>query len=61
MGKFNQIDYNNKFNKENYDIIKVVVPKGQKDIISKYAKEKQYKSTSDYIKTLIRNDMENGI
>ena len=33
------IEYNNKFNKENYDRVSLMLPKGKKDIIKDKAKE----------------------
>lgn len=38
QGKFDQIKYQNEYNKANYDRIEVVVPKGRKEIIKQYAK-----------------------
>ncbi len=36
--KFNETKYKNEFNKNNYDNLRVVTPKGNKDIIQEYCK-----------------------
>lgn len=46
----------NAWNARNYDRITIVVPKGQKDHVQRIAQEKGYKSTGDYIKSLIQAD-----
>ncbi|MCR5609446.1 MAG: hypothetical protein K6G26_10330 [Lachnospiraceae bacterium] len=56
MEKFNANDYKNKFSKENYDRITILVPKGQKDVIKKKASELNV-SVNEYINSLIRKDM----
>lgn len=38
QGKFDQIKYQNEYNKANYDRIEIVVPKGRKEIIKAHAK-----------------------
>lgn len=38
--KFNETKYKNDFNKTNYDSLRIVTPKGNKEIIQKYCKEK---------------------
>lgn len=48
----------NKYRKEKVDRIEVIVPKGEREKINKYAK-KQSKSTSNYIFDLIKKDMDN--
>ena len=55
---FNQIKYNNKYNKENYDRLNIQVPKGQKAEIEKHWKAKGYKSLNAYVNELIRKDMQ---
>lgn len=54
------MEYDNKYIKENYDTIKLLVPKGEKEKIKQKAETKGYKSMSDYIKILIRNDTEDN-
>ncbi len=39
MSKFNQIQYQNQYNKEKYDRITIMVPKGSKDVLQLHAKE----------------------
>lgn len=56
MEKFNANDYKNKFSKENYDRITILVPKGQKDVIKEKASELNV-SVNEYINSLIRKDM----
>lgn len=38
-GEFNQIAYQNEYNKKNYDRIEIKVPKGKKAVIKEAAKE----------------------
>lgn len=47
-GKFNQIAYQNEFNKKNYDRIEIKVPKGKKAIITEAASAAG-QSVSQYI------------
>ncbi len=35
--KFNKVAYNNKYNADKYDSLRIVVPKGKKAIIKAYA------------------------
>lgn len=48
---------NEKYNAKAYDQIKIVVKKGEKDIIKAYA-ESQGMSLNGYINKLIKDDME---
>ena len=50
-----QYDYINKFNKERYTIIRVVVPKSDTDILEKL---NTVKSKSGYIVELIKKDLQ---
>ena len=52
-------EYKNQFNKDNYDRINLVIPKGQKSIL-KYFCEKMDISINEYIKLLICEDMRSG-
>ena len=56
MTKKDKMEYDNKYIKENYDTIKLLVPKGEKEKIKQKAEKKGFKSMSEYIKTLIRDD-----
>lgn len=55
MEKFNQIAYQNQFNKENYDRIEIIVPKGQKAVIKAKAKAAGL-SVSEYINRAIEKE-----
>ena len=46
--KFDQIKYQNEYNRKNYDHINIMVAKGKKDIVKAKAKEKG-ESMSEYI------------
>ena len=56
MEKFNQIKYQNEFNKANYDRIEIIVPKGKKEIIKEKAKIAG-QSVSEYINQAIDERM----
>lgn len=57
--KFNQIKYQNEFNKEHYDRVEIILKKGEKDMFQKWAIEKGYKKKefSKYIRDLMYKDM----
>ena len=38
--KFDKIAYNNKYNSDNYDSLRIVVPKGKKEKIREHAQSK---------------------
>jgi predicted DNA binding CopG/RHH family protein len=60
MGKeFNQIEYQNRYMKEKYDRIGLMVPKGRKDEIKEQAASRGM-SVNEYINRLIEADMEAG-
>ena len=52
-------EYKNQFNKEKYDRINLVLPKGQKSILKDFC-DKIDISLNEYIKLLIREDMKSG-
>lgn len=52
---FKQIKYNNEFNKNNYDRIPIMIPKGMKEVLQKYAKENGYKSVNNMVIIAIEN------
>lgn len=52
---FKQIKYNNEFNKKNYDRIPIMIPKGMKEVLQKYAKENGYKSVNNMVIIAIEN------
>lgn len=56
--EFNQIKYQNEFNKKNYDKIEITVPKGRKAVIQEAARAAGL-STSKYINQAIEVRMEN--
>lgn len=39
MNTFNQIEYQNQYNKEKYDRITIMVPKGNKEVLQAYARK----------------------
>lgn len=51
--------YKNKYNREKYDRINLVLPKGQKSLLQEICDEMGI-SINDYIKTLIREDLRGG-
>lgn len=55
--EFNQIRYQNEFNKANYDRVEVVVKKGEKAVIKELAKAAG-QSVSEYINQAIKERME---
>lgn len=55
--EFNQIRYQNEFNKANYDRVEVVVKKGEKAVIKESAKAAG-QSVSEYINQAIKERME---
>lgn len=58
---FNKQNYDNQYQKDNYDrIIVNAKPKGKKKIIDDYRKKKGYDSLKQYIIHLIEKDMEEG-
>lgn len=54
--KFNKIEYNNKYNAENYERIALVVPRGKKERIKSYAK-KNFDSINGFINKAIDRAM----
>ncbi len=54
---FDQIKYQNAYNKEKYDRITVMVPAGQKEEITARAREHGM-SVNGYLRKLINDDME---
>lgn len=54
---FNKSKYDQQFTKDNYDRIPLNVKKGERAKIAEYAKSKGFNSTTEYIKDLIRRDM----
>jgi uncharacterized protein (DUF1778 family) len=57
--KFDQIKYQNEFNKQKYDRISVMFPKGEKEII-KAAADQAGKSVNAYILEAVHEKMERG-
>ncbi len=56
--KFDQIKYQNEYNKQNYDRVTFMVPKGKKDGIKEAAKTKG-ESMSEYIWKAVQDRMNN--
>ncbi len=57
MEKFDQIKYQNEYNKEHYAVIRLNVKKEKREEIEKKANEKGYKKISEYILKLIETDL----
>lgn len=55
---FDKKKYDQNYAKNNYDRIALNVKKGDRELISEYAKLRGYNSLTDYIKQLIYTDME---
>jgi uncharacterized protein (DUF1778 family) len=58
-GEFNQIAYQNEFNKRNYDRIEIKVPKGKKAVIQAAAMAAG-QSVNEFISQAIDKRMESG-
>lgn len=56
MDSFNQIKYQNQYNKDKYDRITIMVPKGNKIILQEYAKQSNL-SLNAYINKLLAEKM----
>lgn len=56
--EFNQIKYQNEFNKANYDRVEIIMPKGYKAVVKEKAKTAG-QSVSEYINQAIKQRMEN--
>lgn len=54
---FEQIKYQNKYNKEHYARLSIQVPLEDRYIIDNHWKSKGYKSFNAYVNELIRRDM----
>lgn len=54
---FDKKKYDQEFTKKNYDRIPLNVKKGDKAKIAEHAKQKGFDSITEYIKELIRRDM----
>ena len=58
--KFNQIKYQNEYNKENYERLELNLRKGEKEKFQEWAIKKGYKKKefSKYIRDLVYKDMQ---
>ena len=52
MAEFNQIQYQNQYNKEKYDRVNLTMPKGKKDLLKTAAAERNM-SVNEFINALI--------
>ncbi len=57
MSDFDSIKYSNNFNKEHYDRINLIMPKGEKEVIQQHAKASG-QSVSEYIRQAVSERME---
>lgn len=55
--EFNQIKYQNEFNKKNYDRMELIVPKGQKAIIKEKAAAAG-QSVNEFVYSAVKEKME---
>lgn len=55
--KFDAVKYRNSFNKEKYDRVNIMLPKGQKEVVKAYAGEKGL-SLNAFIIGLINKEMQ---
>lgn len=55
--EFDQVQYQNNYNKQNYDRVTIMVPKGDKDRITAAAKAAGYKSRNEFILAAIQEKM----
>lgn len=60
MSTFDQIKYQNEYNKEKYDRITIMVPKGNKDILQADAKRMNMSLNAYINKILENNSIESG-
>lgn len=58
--KFNQIKYQNDYNKEHYARLNICIPKEDKEKMFDHWKKKGYKSLNQYVNDLIQKDMESS-
>ena len=49
-------EYKNKYNSQNYDSLRIVVPKGRKQTVEAYAKERG-ESINGLVNSLLRNEL----
>ena len=56
--KFNQIKYQNEFNKQKYDRVSLMLRKGEKEIIKTHAEEYDNGSVNGFIQRAIAETME---
>lgn len=56
---FDQIKYNNQYNKEHYARLSVQVPISERETLDNHWKKKGYKSFNSYVNELIKRDMNN--
>ena len=56
MAEFNQIQYQNQYNKEKYDRVNLTMPKGKKDLLKTAAAERNM-SVNEFINALIDKEL----
>lgn len=56
--KFDKIAYNNAFNAEKYDSLRITVPKGSKDLIKLHAKKFDGGKINAFVNRAIKETME---
>ena len=55
---FDPVKYKNDFNRQNYDMVNVTMPKGFKEELTAAAKAAGFKSRNEFIMAAIREKME---
>ena len=50
--EFNQIKYQTEYNKQHYDSITIMIPKGMRDLVRGYAKSENLSVTKYILKTI---------
>lgn len=55
--EFDKFQYQNDYNKQNYDRITIMVPKGYKEKITELASSLGFKSRNEFIVSLIREQI----
>lgn len=58
---FNKVEYDNKFQKENYDRINFLVKKGKKEELKRHIFEFGYKSMNDFIAQAVNEKIERDL
>lgn len=58
MDKKRAFAYINNYQKQNYDRITILVPKGRKEELTKISKENGYRTLTEFINTCVKEKLE---